>query len=536
MYMYCEGQISCVMAAVMKLFFVVTALAVAGASRPTAARLPRCTRSGVSLSTMCAGERPTYAAPLVTRETLERVRAELWQQQVKESPVEEQQKLISKLLSPLEAVLEQQQRSSDKAPLNEVLAPHLPVLLGRSFPLAARGVLSTIRTQGERAALLALSEYVTDAQREIADALEELQWRQQQKLRELCDAATDGGTERVLELAQAMKAELDTDFCNYLNMAIEQEETRLKAAGMRPFVPPSIVGGRVPAALLAEERQAQAQAAAASRALTGSDEGDTDGDASSGPQWQEIVNGAVRPWGVLKLPAKATPNTTPSLAAAVAAAAATPTPPLAAAKEDEWADDEDEDKALDEERGEEAEKTARDPRGAGAGWRIEERPPPSWLQDGVPQQPQQPQPQQAAAAAAAAPSASSSLDDDGPAAVAREVQEQQWLLVLRLVRQGIYAMLAKDYVDDVKHLRYIVGLNSAQARLELTHSTMLAMSAEQQAKFARTVERITANLSVQRDARDLELYSKTKEVQAHIQGYGRSFGGASGQSEWDPIS
>jgi hypothetical protein len=156
----------------------------------------------------------------------------------------------------------------------------------------------------------------------------------------------------------------------------------------------------------------------------------------------------------------------------------------------------------------------------------------------VPQQPQQPQPQQAAAAAAAAaaPSASSSLDDDGPAAVAREVQEQQWLLVLRLVRQGIYAMLAKDYVDDVKHLRYIVGLNSAQARLELTHSTMLAMSAEQQAKFARTVERITANLSVQRDARDLELYSKTKEVQAHIQGYGRSFGGAGGQSEWDPIS
>eukprot|EP00900_Chrysochromulina_parva_P019950 jgi/Chrpa1/27957/Chrysochromulina_OHIO_Genome00008715-RA len=401
----------------MKLLYVVTALAVAGASRPTAARLPRCTRSGVSQSTMCAGERPTYAAPLVTRETLERVRAELWQQQVKESPVEEQQKLISKLLSPLEAVLEQQQRSSDKAPLNEVLAPHLPVLLGRSFPLAARGVLSTIRTQGERAALLALSEYVTDAQREIADALEELQWRQQQKLRELCDAATDGGTERVLELAQAMKAELDTDFCNYLNMAIEQEETRLKAAGMRPFVPPSIVGGRVPAALLAEERQAQAQAAAASRALTGSDEGDTDGDASSGPQWQEIVNGAVRPWGVLKLPAKATPNTTPSLAAA-----------------------------------------------------------------------------------------------------------------------GIYAMLAKDYVDDVKHLRYIVGLNSAQARLELTHSTMLAMSAEQQAKFARTVERITANLSVQRDARDLELYSKTKEVQAHIQGYGRSFGGAGGQSEWDPIS
>ena len=508
----------------MKLLHVASALAVAGASRPTAARLPRCTRSSVSLSTMCAGERSTYAAPLVTRETLERVRAELWQQQVKESPVEEQQKLISKLLSPLEAVLEQQQRSSDKAPLNEVLAPHLPVLLGRSFPLAARGVLSTIRTQGERAALLALSEYVTDAQREIADALEELQWRQQQKLRELCDAATDGGTERVLELAQAMKAELDTDFCNYLNMAIEQEETRLKAAGTRPFVPPSIVGGRVPAALLAEERQAQAQAAAASRALAGSDEGDTDGDASSGPQWQEIVDGAVRPWGALKLPAKATPNTTPELAAAVAAAAATPTPPLAAAKEDEWADDE------DEEQGEEAEEAARVPRGAG--WRIEERPPPSWLKDGVPQQP--PQPQQAAATAA--PSASSSLDDAGPAAVAREVQEQQWLLVLRLVRQGIYAMLAKDYEDDVKHLRYIVGLNSAQARLELTHSTMLAMSAEQQAKFARTVERITANLSVQRDARDLELYSKTKEVQAHIQGYGRSFGGAGGQSDWDPIS
>jgi hypothetical protein len=69
--------------------------------------------------------------------------------------------------------------------------------------LAVRTALVSVRTVGARDALLALSEYVLGAQQEVADALSDLQWRQQQKLRELCDAALDGGTDRCVELAQA---------------------------------------------------------------------------------------------------------------------------------------------------------------------------------------------------------------------------------------------------------------------------------------------------------------------------------------------
>ena len=68
--------------------------------------------------------------------------------------------------------------------LNKVLAPHLPLLLSRSFPLAARAVLTSgaITTEGAKKSLLAVSQFVTSVQEEIADALAELQWRQQQKL------------------------------------------------------------------------------------------------------------------------------------------------------------------------------------------------------------------------------------------------------------------------------------------------------------------------------------------------------------------
>ena len=40
-----------------------------------------------------------------------------------------------------------------------------------------------------------------------------------------------------METAVLMKEELDTDFCNYLNFAIEQEEKRLKEAGLEPVAP-----------------------------------------------------------------------------------------------------------------------------------------------------------------------------------------------------------------------------------------------------------------------------------------------------------
>ena len=78
--------------------------------------------------------------------------------------------------------------SSSAETMNALLAPHLPQLLSRSFPAAARKVLTTsIRTEGERKALLVVSEFVMGAQQEVADALSELQWRQMQKLRELCE-------------------------------------------------------------------------------------------------------------------------------------------------------------------------------------------------------------------------------------------------------------------------------------------------------------------------------------------------------------
>lgn len=35
-----------------------------------------------------------------------------------------------------------------------------------------------------------------------------------------------------METAKAMRDDLDTDFCNYLNFAIEQEETRLREVGL----------------------------------------------------------------------------------------------------------------------------------------------------------------------------------------------------------------------------------------------------------------------------------------------------------------
>ena len=99
------------------------------------------------------------------------------------------------------------------------------------------------------------------------------------------------------------------------------------------------------------------------------------------------------------------------------------------------------------------------------------------------------------------------------------VRSQQWLLVLRLVRQGVYAMLSKEYENDVKHIRYIIGLSSANARHELTTQTLLAMNEEEQRDFERTVERIHSNLSVQRNARDLEIYEKVCEIQHTVESY-----------------
>ena len=155
------------------------------------------------------------AEPIVSRETLAKVQSDLYRTSDSDADsaqaLQEQSQLISSLLGDLANIQEQPQPpaangasppaaadpSSTEAAMNKLVAPHLPLLLGRSFPLAVRAVLPTIRTEEERSALLALSQFVIGVQEEIGDALTELQWRQQQKLRELCDAASEGGTERL---------------------------------------------------------------------------------------------------------------------------------------------------------------------------------------------------------------------------------------------------------------------------------------------------------------------------------------------------
>ena len=197
----------------------------------------------------------SLAAPIVSKETLERVKMELWRTSETDAAqlVAEQRDVIRRLLGELSAagVAPSSTASSPggggdaERRMNELVAADLPVLLGRSFPLAAREVLGTVTTEAERGALLALSRFVMGVQVEIGDALSDLQWRQQRKLRELCDASLDGGTIACMELAEAMKdqGELDTDFCNYLNFAIEQEEGRLAKEGQTPFAAPPIAYG-----------------------------------------------------------------------------------------------------------------------------------------------------------------------------------------------------------------------------------------------------------------------------------------------------
>ena len=73
-------------------------------------------------------------------------------------------------------------------------------------------------------------------------------------------------------------------------------------------------------------------------------------------------------------------------------------------------------------------------------------------------------------------------------------------------------------------MRYIIGLRSAESRRHLTFSTLLQMSEEQQEHFANTVERISGNLEVQRNARDAEIHAKVVEIKAHIEAYHRGYG------------
>ena len=490
--------------------------------------------------------------PIVNRETLARIQSELYRTEEtdREALVREQSDLIRSLLSDISAALPEtkvdmggdavvngERTDADvvglpaeeagislaeiDGSLNAVVGPHLPVLLGASFPMAARDVLVQLRSEEERTALLALSRFVMGVQAEVGGALQELQWRQQQKLRELCDAASEGGTERLVELAEAMRDELDTDFCNYLNYAIEQEEVKLEAEGAKPFEPPlpPYAGGgaaslppeyqkeleeeeqaaRLEAAQIEQQRGLKAGASTTSIGAGGvegvevvsdarggegaAEDGGASGQTPASNAWALLVDGVDVPWG----------------------------------EAEEGGEEEEQAAASTVSTSESAESrtTAQEAKQGRVEAAAEEA---------------QSSPRAARPTAEAEGSASASVGGQLSTGM-QSVEAQQWLLVLRLVRQGVYSMLAKDYRDDVKHLRYIIGLNSPEAREQLTRSTLLAMTEEQQQHFDATVDRITANLSVQRNARDLELYTKVCEVRSYIESYNSDFG-ATGMGEF----
>ena len=136
----------------------------------------------------------------------------------------------------------------DTAELDRRLATQLPLLMRPEFPGLMRQALGQVTTPVQQRALLELNQYVIGAVEQLADSAVDLQWQQLNKLRELCDAAMDGGSEMLKAgcaggpgrerggahsragrsacqaTAEAMRGELDADFCNCLNCALEEEE------------------------------------------------------------------------------------------------------------------------------------------------------------------------------------------------------------------------------------------------------------------------------------------------------------------------
>ena len=49
----------------------------------------------------------------------------------------------------------------------------------------------------------------------------------------------------------------------------------------------------------------------------------------------------------------------------------------------------------------------------------------------------------------------------------------------------------KEYQDDVKQIRYIIGLATEESRAELTRQTLMAQTEEQQEHFVNTLKRST---------------------------------------------
>lgn len=458
---------------------------------------------------------PSLRAP-VSKDMLLRVQNELWRTDKAGDTgelVEEQGDLIWSLLGEIEQVLPTNDRAGKAPPmevLNRLIAPHLPLLLGRSFPVAARTVLENIKTEGQRMALLEVCQYVTGVHEEIGDALVELEWQQQMKLRDLCDAAREGGTERLCEMARAMHSsgELDTEFCNYLNYAIEQEENELRAEGVEPFEPKPTLYGITGLDLseVKDLKQREKERAKFEKELQR--------EAKSHPmlspeflQWKRVVENETLevPHPVInldELPKLQEMNST-------------------------------EDKPFWTVAGDE------DVKGKSDSMDVSE-----WRQilDGA-RTPEEGLPSGALVVedSSGRPLATDdkfSLTEqsvgnrpsrDEGAIVASgnpkdKLAQQQWLLVLRLVRQGVYSMLAVEYRDDVSHIRSIIGLNVMEARREMTRTTLISMPPDQQKHFENTLRRITENLSVQTGVREREMYEKLLELNEHVRKFNEDMG------------
>ncbi|EOD30068.1 hypothetical protein EMIHUDRAFT_462931 [Emiliania huxleyi CCMP1516] len=107
----------------------------------------------------------------------------------------------------------------------------------------------------------------------------------------------------------------------------------------------------------------------------------------------------------------------------------------------------------------------------------------------------------------------------GGAAGSGGVEGQQWLLVLRLVKQGVYSMLARERDDDIKQVRYICSLASPASRRELTLKVLDELQPAERIAFVETVRRIADGIVGQpgTSGQDAELRDKVEEIRAVIE-------------------
>ena len=147
--------------------------------------------------------------PEVNDELIEQVRAMVWrtaEPSLASELREEQRGAFVTTLRRLVAMHEAQEAAAvdeeeaaaalGQAELDAAIAPQLPLLMMRGFPTLVRTALSQVKTPAQQRALLAMNTYMVGLYTEVADKIGDLQWQQLNKLRELCDAAMDGGTPR----------------------------------------------------------------------------------------------------------------------------------------------------------------------------------------------------------------------------------------------------------------------------------------------------------------------------------------------------